>query len=86
MNTASRLKKLEGKRSALTILIPELAHSDADGVTSATYTCGDYAHSEVKAPDEGLKEFLARLESDGLAGAQAAYPGAVILSIGAEDL
>jgi len=40
----------------------------------------------VKAPDEGLKEFLARLESDGLAGAQAAYPGAVILSIGAEDL
>ncbi len=86
MNKATRLKKLEGRMAKLTVLIPKLTITNKEGSEAATYTCGDYSHSEPLRPGADASEFSARFEANALAGAQAAYPGAIILSLGAEDL
>ncbi len=86
MNTATRLKKLESRMARLTVLIPQLTITNPEGSETATYTCEDYSYSEPRQPDEDAMEFSAEFEAKALAGAQAKYPGAIILSLGAEDL
>lgn len=86
MNTAIRLKKLESRMAKITVLIPQLTITQSEGSLTATYTCEDYSYSEPRQPDEDGFEFSAEFEAKALAGAQAAYPGTIILSLGAEDL